>query len=91
MVDSNDTGLVGDINGDEVVDSNDPTLNPQLIPDEVNDDGDGNVECPDGEVPNDGSDPTTNLRCISGAPGVFSGVVYAGVLGVAVAAGLLVL
>lgn len=67
--------LVGDANGDGVVNA---------------EDGSGS-DCPEGTVPNDGSDPTTNLICISGAPGSFSGVVYAGVLGVAVAAGLLAL
>lgn len=92
MVDSSDTGLVGDTNEDGVVDSNDATLSPVLVGDEeVGDDGDGNVVCPEGTVPNDGTDTSTNLLCISGAPGTFSGVVYAGVLGVAVAAGLLVL
>ncbi len=56
--------------------------------------GDGVVdeedeECPEGTALNGGTDPATNLRCISGAPSSFSGVVYAGVLGVAMAAGLL--
>lgn len=67
--------LIGDVNGDGVVNA-----------------ADGDDECPEGTVRNDGSDPTTNLICISGASGSFSsGVVYAGVLGVAMAAGLLAL
>lgn len=48
-------------------------------------------DCPEGTELNDGSDTSTNLRCISGAPVSFSGVTYAGVIGVAVAAGLLAL
>lgn len=71
------------------MDENDPTVSPVLVGDGANDDGDGNPLCADGTVPNEGTDPTTNLRCVSGASGTFSGVVYAGVLGVAMAACLL--
>ena len=69
--------------GDGVVDSEDAELAAAAE----------EADCPDGTVLNDGQDPSTNLRCISGASGVFSvsSVAYAGVLGAAVAAGMLAL
>lgn len=50
------------------------------------------LDCEEGTVPNE-DDASTNLRCVSGAARVFSfsGVVRVGALGVAAAAGLLLL